>query len=301
LEYLVCQKKKKKPPFLVTLVVKECLELLNLPHLPYSLKHLGINKVGISCLPTSSQMALQNVSTVDPQLCSLHVDSCPNLLSFGSCIVEEQHYKALTSLKVIGCSMLEKLPSEEHFRRISTMESIEILQCQSLSTLGGLGALASLKILKIQQCTHLTATSSGIPVAPAMQSSLVLDTLEIDDHLLLLQNPFRNFCLTRRLVSNGSEMLELPQEWLLQNSSQLEHIEINNANLLRSLPSTMDTLHSLRSLVLCNAPLLETLPAMPPNLWALQISGCCTRLKVGCKTNGSEWEKILPIHKVDIN
>uniref|UniRef100_J3NDQ8 Uncharacterized protein n=1 Tax=Oryza brachyantha TaxID=4533 RepID=J3NDQ8_ORYBR len=290
------------PPFLVTLVVKGCLKLLNLPHLPYSLKHLGINKVGIYCLPPSNQKPLQNVSAVDPQLCSIHVDSCPNLFSFGSCIIEEEHYRALTRLKIVCCSMLKNLPSEEHFRRISTLESIEILQCQSLSTLGGLGALSSLKLLKIQQCTGLTATSSRIPVAPAIRCSLVLDNLEIDDHILLLQNPLSSFCLTRRLIiSDGSEMLASPEEWLLQNSSQLEHIEMNNAMLLKSLPLSMDNFNSLRSLVLHNAPLLQSLPVMPPSLWALRISGCCAHLKNECKIHGSEWEKLLSIHNVRIN
>uniref|UniRef100_A0A0D9XZS7 NB-ARC domain-containing protein n=1 Tax=Leersia perrieri TaxID=77586 RepID=A0A0D9XZS7_9ORYZ len=285
------------PPFLVTLVVKECLQLLNLPPLPSGLKHLRIHEVGISCLPASNQMALQNFSTLDPQLCSIDVDSCPNFFSFGSCIIEEEHYKALASLKVVCCSMLKNLPNEEHFRRMSTLERIEVLQCQNLSTLGGLGALSSLKILKIQKCTGLTATSSGIRVAPATRSTLVIDTLEIDDHLLLLENPFRNFYFTRSLIiSDGSKMSELPQDWLLQNRSHLEHIKIINAILLSSLPSSMDTFHSLRSLVQCNAPVLQSLPAMPPNLWALHISDCSIHLKDGCKINGSEWEKILSIH-----
>uniref|UniRef100_A0A0A9D5E5 Uncharacterized protein n=1 Tax=Arundo donax TaxID=35708 RepID=A0A0A9D5E5_ARUDO len=93
----------------------------------------------------------------------------------------------------------------------------------------------------------------------------------------------------------------LPEEWLLQNSSHVEHIEISNAELLQSLPSKMHEFHTLRSLLLHNTYLLQSLPFMPPNLWVLVINGCCTELKEKCQVGGSEWVKISRIPNCHIS
>ncbi|KAL6622756.1 hypothetical protein ACP70R_032635 [Stipagrostis hirtigluma subsp. patula] len=291
------------PPRLVTLVVKDCPELLELPDLPFSLRHLGIYAVGVSCLPTMcDHKILRDIST-EPQLSVLHIESCDLLISLNGCFLQEEHYKALTALELSRCHSLSSLPDAADFQRISKLESVLISGCDSLSSLGGLGSLSSLKVLKIEHCDNLiTSSMSGLSLASVDSSGLKLDTLAIDNHWLLLLSPLRNLCLCKRLVISGrSNMTELPEEWLLRNSSHLEHIEINNAELLQSLPVEMHRLQALRSLLLHNTPLLQSLPSMPENLWVLVIKDCCTELNEKCQIGGSEWTKISRVGNCHIS
>ncbi|RLN28174.1 putative disease resistance protein RGA3 [Panicum miliaceum] len=85
------------------------------------------------------------------------------------------------------------------------------------------------------------------------------------------------------------------------NISHMEHIEISNAELLRSLPSKMHDLYALRSLLLHNTHVLQSLPRMPPNLWVLVINGCCTELFERYQIGGSDWGEINWISNCDIS
>jgi len=277
------------PPRLVTFVVKDCPQLLELHGLPFSLQLLGIDGAGLSSLPTMSDL-----KRLEPQLSTLHIRSCDFLISLNGCFLQEEHYKALKVLKLFQCRFLSSLPNAADFRRISKMKIVEIIDCDSLSSLGGIGALSCLQVLKIEDCSSLIiSSSSSLPPASVETSNLELETLEIDDHQLLDSSPLRNLCRTKRLIISGrSKMDLLPEEWLLQNISRIEHIEISNAELLQSLPSKMHDLYALRSLLLRKTHVLQSLPCMPPNLWVLDINGCCTELYERCQVGGSDWGKI---------
>lgn len=283
------------PPHLVTFVVKACPLLSRLPVLPFSLQSLWIDAVGISSLPRMSDVkTLRGVPSLEPQLSVLRIESCDLLSSLDGCFLQEEHYKALTVLKLFCCHELSSLPHAALFERISKLESVEIDECNSLLSLGGLGALSRLKVLKIVNCGHLFTTSS-----PGVEH-LKLETLEIDDHELLISSPLRNLCMTKRLIILcRSEMAFLPERWLLQNKSYLEYMEIRNAEYLQSLPSEMHNLDALRSLLLHNAPLLQSLPSMPTNMCVLTIKGCCNELEQ-CLTRGPERSKISWIRHCDI-
>lgn len=285
------------PPHLFTFVVKDCPNLSRLPDLPFSLQFLEISSVGISSLP-----AMSDLKRLEPQLSTLNIQSCEFLIYLNGCFLQEDHYRALTVLKLFQCHALRSLPDEGFFQRISRMEIVEILECNSLSSLGGIGALSCLKVLKIEGCSKLvTASSSRPPPASVEHYYLKLDTLAIDDHQLLVSSSLRNLSLTRRLIiSGGSKMSLLPEEWLLQNS-HMEHIEISNADLMQSLPLKMNDLCNLRSLLLRKAPVLQSLPLMPPKLWVLIINGCCTELTKRCQCGGSDWAKISQIPHLHIS
>ena len=250
----------------------------------------------------SSLPNMSDLKRLEPQLSTLHVRSCDFLVSLNGCFMQEEHYKALTVLRLFQCRTLTSLPNAADFRRISKMKIVEIIDCNSLSSLGGIGALSCLQVLKIEHCGNLIiSSSSGLPPASVETSNLQLEMLEIDDHQLLGLNPLRNLCLTKRLIISGrSKMDLLPAEWLLQNISHMEHIEISNAELLRSLPSKMHDLYALRSLLLHNTHVLQSLPHMPPKLWVLVINGCCTELFERCQVGGSDWGKINWISNCDI-
>ncbi|EEE53298.1 hypothetical protein OsJ_36261 [Oryza sativa Japonica Group] len=288
------------PPHLITFVVKNCLGLSELPSLPFSLRYLDIDRVGMSSLPTMcTHMGRRRVSLVESQLSILNVESCNLLVSLNG-FLQEEHCRVLTVLSLVCCHMLISLPDASDFKRMSKLESIRIIECNRLSSLGGLEALSHLKILRIEHCANLVTTSSRLPPASDESTYLKLETLEIDDHQLLAISPIRNLCLTKKLIILEREkMAELPLEWLLQNRSHLEHIEISNAELLKSLPN-MHEWHTLRSMLLHNTPLLQSLPLMPPNLWVLDINGCCNELHGECQSGGSEWSKICRIHSCNI-
>lgn len=288
------------PPHLITFVVKNCLGLSELPSLPFSLRYLDIDRVGMSSLPTMcTHMGRRRVSLVESQLSILNVESCNLLVSLNG-FLQEEHCRVLTVLSLVCCHMLISLPDASDFKRMSKLESIRIIECNRLSSLGGLEALSYLKVLRIEHCANLVTTSSRLPPASDESTYLKLETLEIDDHQLLAISPIRNLCLTKKLIILEREkMAELPLEWLLQNRSHLEHIEISNAELLKSLPN-MHEWHTLRSMLLHNTPLLQSLPLMPPNLWVLDINGCCNELHGECQSGGSEWSKICRIHNCNI-
>lgn len=288
------------PPHLVTFDVKYCPDLSELPVLPFSLKFLGVEAVGISSLPTTMS-DLERL--IEPQLSVLQIESCEFLASLDGSFLQEEHYNALSVLKLFRCHKLSSLPDAAHFQRMCVLESVEIVDCDILASLGGLVALSHLKLLKIERCGNLLNTSSSrLPQSQDESLSLELETLAIDDHLLLVLTPLRNLCCTRRLIISGESITNLlPEDWLLQNGLHLEHIQISNAEHLQSLPLKMHDLHALRSLLLHNAPLLQSLPVMPPQLWAFIITGCCTELNEQCLAGGSEWTKISHIHRCNIS
>ncbi|CAL5093368.1 unnamed protein product [Urochloa decumbens] len=89
------------PPHLFTFVVKDCPQLSKLPVLPFSLQFLGIDAVGILRLPTmSDQKAPRYAPILEPQLSVLFIESCRFLVSLDGCFIQEEHYKALTVLKL---------------------------------------------------------------------------------------------------------------------------------------------------------------------------------------------------------
>ncbi|CAL4891999.1 unnamed protein product [Urochloa decumbens] len=290
---------RELPPHLVTFVVKDCPQLFELPDVPFSLQLLAIDGVGMSSLP-----AMSDLKRLQPQLSTLDIRSCDCLVSLNGCFLQEEHYKALTALKLFQCHTLSSLPNADDFRRISKMTIIEIIDCNSLLSLGGIGALSCLQLLKIENCCNLIISSSPrLPPASVEISHLQLETLEIDNDQLLDLNPLRNLCHTKRLIiSDGSKMDLLPEQWLLNNMSHMEHIEISNAELLQSLPSKMQDLCALRSFLLHNAHALQSLPPhMPPKLWVLVINGCCAELFERCQVGGLDWRKINLISNRDIS
>uniref|UniRef100_A0A0D9XZS3 Uncharacterized protein n=1 Tax=Leersia perrieri TaxID=77586 RepID=A0A0D9XZS3_9ORYZ len=287
------------PPHLITFVVKDCLCLSELPDLPCSLRHLDIARVGMPNLPTLCDHR-ESVSMVESELSILNIESCDILVSLKGCFLQEKHCRALTVLSLVRCYLLKSLPGADVFQRMSKLEKVKIIECGGLSSLGGLDSLSYLKVLRIEKCTSLTtASSSKLPPVSNKGSNLKFEMLEIDDHLLLVSSPLRNLCLTKGLVIDRSKMAELPAEWMLQNKSHLEHVEVSNAERLDSLPN-MHEFRALRSLLLLNTPLLQSLPFMPPNLWVLVIRGCCNELHEKFGRGGSEQAKISYIYRCDI-
>lgn len=217
---------------------------------------------------------------------------------------------SLSRLRMNGCVNVSSLPSAGVFERLTVLHSLEILNCKNLESLSGMQALRSLRFLSICGCGKLTADSSlhQPTVIDANQrdtttgSSLNLDELEIDHHLLLLVEPLKSIGSAKRLtVTDASSLACLPENWLLRNRTALQDITMYDAVCLHSLPPSMARFCSLHTLKLFHAPLIESLPNLPTSLSTLCITDCHPLLKERCQEDiGLDWCKIANIPHVSI-
>ncbi|OAY65718.1 putative disease resistance RPP13-like protein 1 [Ananas comosus] len=244
------------------------------------------------------------------------VPSTSERLALGRCDqfnVSLGSLSSLTSLsrfRMDGCVNVSSLPSAGVFERLTRLHSLEILNCKNLESLSGIQALRSLRFLSICGCGKLTADSSlhqptVIDVdqgGTTTGSSLNLDELEIDHHLLLLVEPLKSLCSAKRLVvTDASSLACLPENWLLRNRTALQDITMYDAVCLHSLPPSMASFCSLHTLKLFHAPLIESLPNLPTSLSTLCITDCHPLLKARCQEDiGLDWCKIANIPHVSI-
>ena len=222
-----------------------------------------------------------------------------------------QQLTNLSSLQLIHCSRLVSLPSADVFKNLRSLKDIYIANCENLSSLGGLGSIPSLCLLSIASCSYLEeAVSSPRPEGSASEddhlvlhkNSLTINELKIDLPSLLLVEPLKNLCHTRKLeIEDGTEMESLPEQWLLQNKSSLQYLSICKAESLESLQPCMQDLSSLEQLHLFGARKLRSLPYLPSSLQYLGIKECDSELEEKSRENGSpEWNKISIIPRVQI-
>ncbi|XP_078157764.1 putative disease resistance protein RGA3 [Carex rostrata] len=129
----------------------------------------------------------------------------------------------------------------------------------------------SLRHMQIYGCDKLIELSS-MKQAHTVNAgnnlvSLKINSLYIDHLCLLLIEPFRSLRFVSNLrVDKSSGMENLPEQWLLQNSSTLKEFVIRDASSLRSLPGTMVMLTALEKLHFYEATLLEEIPELPSSL-----------------------------------
>ncbi|KAI4979759.1 hypothetical protein ZWY2020_016512 [Hordeum vulgare] len=188
----------------------------------------------------------------------------------------------LSKLALKNCPSLKSLPSADVFKSLKSLELMEIMGCQNLSSLDGLGSLRFLFELKINTCSKLAEVGLSLPLHVSSGSgdggedhmamptgSLQIDYLEIDLPSILLLEPLKDLRHTKELViNNGSQMKNLPERWLLQNSKEIRSLKILSANSLESLPLRMKELCYLKYLLLSGAGKgkLQSLPDLPSSL-----------------------------------
>ncbi|XP_044953162.1 disease resistance protein RGA2-like [Hordeum vulgare subsp. vulgare] len=223
----------------------------------------------------------------------------------------------LSKLALKNCPSLKSLPSADVFKSLKSLELMEIMGCQNLSSLDGLGSLRFLFELKINTCSKLAEVGLSLPLHVSSGSgdggedhmvmptgSLQIDYLEIDLPSILLLEPLKDLRHTKELViNNGSQMKNLPERWLLQNSKEIRSLKILSANSLESLPLRMNELCYLKYLLLSGAGKgkLQSLPDLPSSLQCIHVMGCYPELVKQISEKGSsEWNKISHIAKLHI-
>ncbi|XP_078167988.1 uncharacterized protein LOC144562646 [Carex rostrata] len=159
----------------------------------------------------------------------------------------------LESLEMGNCGKLD-VPLLESASQLSTLAELYIENCANITCIpSSENAFASLSMLKIHGCDRLIEISSRqqTPTVNLGNNmvSLKISDLEIDQYCLLLIDPLRCLKFVSYLhVDKCSGMKALPEQWLLQNSSTLESLYIEDASSLRSLPGRMEMLTALGSI-----------------------------------------------------
>jgi Leucine-rich repeat (LRR) protein len=217
-----------------------------------------------------------------------------------------QGFTNLSNLSLDNCSVVESLPTADVFEHLTSLRTIRLDGCGNLSSLGGLRSLPRLEYLEIRKCSKLTEISksltfgvSGCEEEP--RSFTQIETIYIDHSSLLLVEPVKSLCRTRRLtILDGSEMLDVIEPWLLRNCASLQYLDIFKVNL-ESLPVNISELSSLESLRLYGSDQLRSLPNLPSSLQRLYIGKCHPELREKATERGSlEWNKISHIPHVEI-
>jgi NB-ARC domain/Rx N-terminal domain len=217
---------------------------------------------------------------------SLCIGECPNLtiteanseflpttlenLSIGSCtnleipfLTSFKHLISLKNLSLENCTTITALPDSYVFSKLASLTSLKIKKCVPLESLGGLEALPSIHSLTIFGCDKLVESSlsqlnpltnfgTDCGGARNRNSTWKLKFLHIDKEPLLSIEPLRN------LIA-------------------VEEIKIGDAsdvNTFQALVASMRNLPSLKTLYICNAAQVDSLPNFPASLYSLHICGC---------------------------
>lgn len=293
--------------------ISDCKELESAPLFDEmrNLRELSI----INCpkLRASSETEGKNLS---PSLKNLIIKQCGDLVHF---LIKSLHGLVnLSELVLENCPGLLSLPSADVFKSLKSLKFLEVIGCEDLSSFGGLSSLCSLVTLKISSCSKLAAPPvlGGAASGPANYdddvieeenmvlpvNSLQIDYLEVDLPCVLNIEPLSRLCHTKGLViGGGTQMVSLPEQWLLQNHKELQSLKVLCASSLESLPPSMRALRALNFFLLSGAGKLTSLPDMPSSLQWLHVIGCCPELVTQIRVKDNpEWRKISTVPKVHI-
>ncbi|KAG1366784.1 putative Disease resistance protein RGA2 [Cocos nucifera] len=227
---------------------------------------------------------------------NLSVSGCPRLQRRNAPHDDDFFLpSSLFELHLSECTSITSLLSAEVFKILKLLHKLLIHGCTELTSLGGLQALISLKNLMITRCPKLVEAAAATPPLTsdpdegiADDSSLSLHILVVDDPSLLHLEPLRSLTSVQHVnLGDCTQLMSLPEEWLLQVRSSLQELSLHKAVHLRFLPASFKKLFSLKMLVLDEFPLLHSLPKLPISLKTLFIFDCDSKLKDHLL--GQEW------------
>ncbi|XP_078156842.1 putative disease resistance protein RGA3 [Carex rostrata] len=226
-----------------------------------------------------------------PSIQRLMLHSCGDLVACLPQLLLD--LSLLCSLELVNCANLISLPSANVLQSLTSLKELKIHNCEGLKSLGGLEGILTLKVLVIKTCPNLATKSplDSIEQSSRNRLSMALDQLDIDQPEILLALP--NIHVTRLLEISGSHGINLlPEQWLLQNGASLRYMGLLDLRSVETLPDSLQSLPSLRVLVLHNAYKLTRLPELPRSLEVLEILGCSEELDGRLKEGGLDYDKI---------
>ncbi|CBI35644.3 unnamed protein product, partial [Vitis vinifera] len=230
-----------------------------------------------------------------PSLVVFHVKECQELEMSIPRLPLLTQLIVVGSLKMKGCSNLEKLPNALH--TLASLAYTIIHNCPKLVSFPETGLPPMLRDLRVRNCEGLETLPDGM-----MINSCALEQVEIRDCPSLIGFPKGELPVTLKnlLIENCEKLESLPEGIDNNNTCRLEKLHVCRCPSLKSIPrgyfpSTLEILSiwdceqlesipgnllqnltSLRLLNICNCPDVVSSPEafLNPNLKQLYISDC---------------------------
>ncbi|PKU62280.1 Disease resistance protein RGA2 [Dendrobium catenatum] len=196
---------------------------------------------------------LKELHSLPPKLNSLHIYKIGwTTLNFCS----NSNPIPLFIVNVICCPNITSLPLADEIARLAALRYLIITECPNLISLG-----------RYREVNNF---------------HLILDYLCISDPSVLLMEPLRSIASLKWLcVTDNDEVVSFSNEeqWFLKVRSSLSDLKFSDLKSLESLPSSLESLSSLKELYINDVPMLRELPNLPLSLKRLTIWRCHPELK----------------------
>ncbi|GLT39641.1 hypothetical protein SLA2020_138230 [Shorea laevis] len=269
-------------PSLKSLQIESCPKLLSFPEIGYlsTLRRVKLKDCA-ALITLPDWTAMLNCKTTNHLLQDLEIEECPSLTSFPRGILPTR----LQRLKIRGCRDLKSLPEgimqNDNITNMSHLESLEIVDCPSLTCFPEGILPFNLKTLKISDCSKLKPLSEQM-----LHNNASLEYIGMWNYATLEYLPECLHCLahlTELTISSCLALISFPETGL---PSTLKTLEIHNCVNLKSMPERMQNLASLQYLTVCDCPSLVTFSkgGLPPQLLLLEVWDC-----INLKEPMSKW------------
>lgn len=229
--------------------------------------------------------------------------TCILILELPACL---QVLACLTSLKIQYCHHSVVLSAHQ----LKSLENLELIRCEGLRLADSFQCFSNLRSAQLEGCQELlsatfTSVSAGLGVESHekwQEGAIPLTHLRTDDSLMT-GDYFRTIGSLPSLrslsffnISNATHFSEKQDLWFQQLTS-LECLTISCCYTLRSLPSSLAAMTSIKKLLLVRLHKLQTLPedGLPPSLHRLDIDHCTQELRIRVSEDGAYWPKIAHV------
>ncbi|XP_073004940.1 disease resistance protein RGA2-like [Typha latifolia] len=185
-------------------------------------------------------------------------------------------------------------------QNLTNLQSLHLRNCLTLATLPPIGKLSALKSLSVEGLNSVEFIGDQLLEVQNLQclTHLCTDSSLLANNLFLMLGKLPS--LQSLKVCKCSDIVEFSAQhevWFEQLTS-LEELEFSDCHNLRSLPSTLASLSSMKKLTLSNCPCIDSLPeyGLPSMLEELHLFRCSDVLVQRCRPEeGIYWPNICHI------
>ncbi|XP_044511488.1 putative disease resistance protein RGA4 [Mangifera indica] len=308
LEYWWSSNRREEFPSLLKLNITKCFKLRNIPPFPY-LQHLELHHCNNVILWSASKLTsvtnlvingfteelalLENLLQNNALLMSVTISSCPKLHALPPSLGK------LINLKSLTIRWSKELTSLPELQNLTSLDSLEIIECDSLATLPeDIQTLSSLRTLSIENCNSLTSLPHNLQFLTSLEHLTIMYCPKLTS---LPEDLQHLFSLKSLSILNCPGVASLPGG--LKYVTTLQNLEIRGCSGLKGFPDCVANLNSLRSLTLTDCDNLTSLPGGLQYASSLQHLSIreCPILEERCKKDtGEDWLKINHISHVYI-
>ncbi|KAG6532476.1 disease resistance protein RGA2-like [Zingiber officinale] len=259
-------------PHINSILILDCVELMFLPVKKFS----ELTSLEMFSVRHCPKLMMTQSQDIDVQLpTSIKILGLCNCASFGKslpgCLYS---LSLLTRLSISNCPHMETLPGEAMLH-LKQLWDVSIKSCDELRSIGGITFLSTLTRLELADCPKLLLNGM-------VEEGKCLSLLElrVDNTALLKVSPILNSLPSIHFLyifsSYQAVMFDGEDQGLLQSLTAIKCLEFGFCKNLKSLPTELHSLPSLKSLALFECPEIQSLPekGLPPFLTDLRFQGC---------------------------